>query len=153
MGVRLFSESLVVSAGLNPQEAISLQVSHLQQEVEITSQAVVLATGRFIGGGLNASRNGIRETVFDLPVHSPSRRSNWHHSDFLDLRGHPLNSCGIQTDPFFRPLNRSGEPAHERLYAAGSILAHQDWIRMKCGAGLALSTALAAVEAYQQINT
>jgi hypothetical protein len=31
------------------------------------------------------------------------------------------------------------------LFAAGSILAHQDWMRMKCGSGLALSTAYAAV--------
>jgi glycerol-3-phosphate dehydrogenase subunit B len=32
------------------------------------------------------------------------------------------------------------------LFAAGSILAHQDWMRMKCGSGLAIATAYAAVE-------
>jgi glycerol-3-phosphate dehydrogenase subunit B len=49
-------------------------------------------------------------------------------------------------DAAFHPLDASGKPAHPRLFAAGSILAHQDWMRMKCGSGLALSTARAAVE-------
>ena len=151
-GVKLFSENRVLQASWSPDGPFALQVGRQQPELEILSQVVVLATGRFIGGGLQASRKGIRETLFDLPVHSPTRRSNWHHSGFLDLRGHPLNSCGLQADHTLRPLDSSGKPAHERLYAAGSILANQDWIRMKCGAGLALSTALAAVEAYQQAS-
>jgi glycerol-3-phosphate dehydrogenase subunit B len=57
-----------------------------------------------------------------------------------------VNQAGLETDPIFRPLDASGRPAHPRLFAAGSILAHQDWMRMKCGSGLAMATAYAAVE-------
>jgi glycerol-3-phosphate dehydrogenase subunit B len=44
-------------------------------------------------------------------------------------------------------LDRKGRTASENLYAAGSILAHHDWMRMKCGSGLAIATAYAAVNA------
>jgi glycerol-3-phosphate dehydrogenase subunit B len=65
-----------------------------------------------------------------------------------DPRGHPINRAGLETDAFFRPLDRSGDPAYRNLFAVGSILAHQDWMRMKCGSGLAVSTAFKAVNAF-----
>ena len=34
-----------------------------------------------------------------------------------------------------------------KTIAAGSILAHQDWKRQKCGSGLAIATAYGAVQA------
>ena len=50
-------------------------------------------------------------------------------------------------DRSFRPLNEVGSPVFDNLYAAGSILAHQDWIRTKSGTGLAVATAYGAIEA------
>jgi glycerol-3-phosphate dehydrogenase subunit B len=38
------------------------------------------------------------------------------------------------------------------LFAIGSILAHQDWIRMKCGSGLAIATAYGAVKALLKLK-
>jgi glycerol-3-phosphate dehydrogenase subunit B len=61
--------------------------------------------------------------------------------------GHPINRAGIQVDENFRPLNRRGKPAYPNLFAAGAILAHQDWMREKSGAGIAISSAYAAVDA------
>ncbi|TFG42572.1 MAG: anaerobic glycerol-3-phosphate dehydrogenase subunit B, partial [Syntrophobacterales bacterium] len=89
---------------------------------------------------------GVRETLFDLPVHQPEGRDGWHRQDFLDPKGHPVNRAGLEIDDRFRPLAAAGRPAHAHLFAAGSILAHQDWIRMKCGAGLAIATAYGAVQ-------
>jgi glycerol-3-phosphate dehydrogenase subunit B len=40
-----------------------------------------------------------------------------------------------------------GRPYSERLFAAGVILAHQDWIRGRSGAGIAIATAYKAVVA------
>jgi glycerol-3-phosphate dehydrogenase subunit B len=116
----------------------------------VDSRGVVLASGRFIGGGLFADRTHIRETLFDLPAHQPDSRHEWHHRDFLDSRGHSINQAGLQIDNAFRPLNDSGDPAFETLFAAGSILAHNDWKRLKCGAGLAIATAFGAVNAFIQ---
>ncbi|SMC26022.1 glycerol 3-phosphate dehydrogenase (quinone) subunit B [Desulfacinum hydrothermale DSM 13146] len=112
---------------------------------QIQCRGAVLATGRFFGRGLLAERTGVRETVFDLPVVQPESRSQWHRKDFFDPQGHPVNRSGLAVDEHFRPLDPSGRPAFATLTAAGSVLAHHDWMREKCGAGLAVTTAWAAV--------
>jgi glycerol-3-phosphate dehydrogenase subunit B len=57
----------------------------------------------------------------------------------------------VEIDDHFRPMNHHGRPAFNTLFAAGSILAHQDWKRMKCGTGLAVATAFGAVKAFINI--
>ncbi len=116
----------------------------------ISARAVVLATGRFSGRGLTADRQGVRETLLGLPVHQPASREAWHQRDFLDPAGHAINRAGLRTDAAFRPLDASGKPAWPGLFAIGSILADQDWMRAKCGSGLAIATAWAALEQVSQ---
>jgi glycerol-3-phosphate dehydrogenase subunit B len=111
----------------------------------VVARAVVLATGRFSGRGLVADRAGARESVLGLPVFQPGSREAWHRRDFLDPSGHAINRAGLHVDDAWRPLDTNGNPAWPRLYAVGSILAHQDWMRSKCGSGLAIATAWAAV--------
>jgi len=111
----------------------------------IHARAVILATGRFLGRGLTSERTRIREALFDLPVTQPASRADWHHLSFFDKRGHPVNMAGLEVDDDFRPLNAAGAPAIAGLFAAGGVLAHQDWIRQKCGAGMAIASAWGAV--------
>ena len=144
--VNLLLENKVFRVSASPGAGFLLEAGRMEPERTIRAAAVLLATGRFMGGGLQADRHAVREPLFNLPVHQPERRDHWHREDFLDRRGHPVNCAGLETDELFRPTDASGRPAHPLLFAAGSILAHQDWMRMKCGSGLALSTAYAAVE-------
>jgi glycerol-3-phosphate dehydrogenase subunit B len=116
--------------------------------LSVRAEAALLATGRFIGQGLVADRRRIRETVFGLCVAQPPGRRHWHRHHFLDRGGHAINRAGLEIDDHFRPLTHDGHPAYKRLYAAGSILAHCDWMRMKCGSGLAVATAYGALNAY-----
>jgi len=135
-----------------PKGRFVLSIGNKKSEYTVRANGIILASGRFGGGGLYADRQRIRESLFDLPVSQPKDRSMWHRENFLDSRGHPANQAGIEVDDLFRPLDSSGQPAFERLFVAGSILAHQDWMRMKCGSGLAIATAFAAVNAFLQIN-
>ena len=112
----------------------------------IQARAVVLASGRFSGRGLKADRQSVRESILGLPVQQPPAREDWHQRDFLDPAGHAINRAGLKTDEAWRPLDASGKPAWANLYAIGSILAEQDWMRAKCGSGLAIATAWAAIE-------
>ena len=112
----------------------------------VRARAVVFATGRFSGRGLTADRDGVRESILGLPVQQPASREAWHQREFLDPSGHAINRAGLSVDDAWRPLDAGGKPAWPRLYAIGSILAHQDWMRSKCGAGLAIATAWAATE-------
>jgi glycerol-3-phosphate dehydrogenase subunit B len=147
-GVRLLLQKTVRSVERGASGDFVLHVAGGDMAHKLRSRAVVLASGRFLGGGLRAYRGKVAETLFDLPVRQPSGRFRWHRRDFLDPRGHPVNQAGLEIDDLFRPLDRSGKPARRLLFAAGSILAHQDWMRMKCGSGLAIATAHAAVAGY-----
>ncbi len=82
--------------------------------------------------------------LFDIPVTQTPDRSGWFRRDFFDARGHAVNRAGVETDGFFRPL-KDGKVFHPRVYAAGSILAHQDWKREKSGSGISIASAYRAI--------
>ncbi len=119
--------------------------------ITIHAKTVILATGRFLSGGLEAELDGISEPLIGLPVTQPASRDDWYSTIYMDKNGHQIHKCGIEVDDAFRPLNSQGEVVDPRLFAAGVILAHQDWIRGRCGAGVAIATAFAAVEKAQQV--
>ncbi len=115
--------------------------------ITIEAKAVILATGRFLSGGLEAHITGISEPLLDLPVTQPKERQDWYQDQYTDSRGHAIHKAGIEVDSSLRPIGADGKPYHERLFGAGIILAHQDWIRSRSGAGIAIATAYKAVEA------
>jgi len=121
--------------------------------ITVHAKGAVLASGRFFGKGLGSDREGIYETVFNLPVWQPESRSLWHQKKLLDPGGHLISQAGLETDNHLRPLDKSGHPAFENLFAAGSVLAHQDWMRMKCGSGLAIATAYHAVNSFLELTS
>ena len=151
-GVRRFFQKRVMGVQMEGKEFV-VQIGDTSPETLIKTKGIVLASGRFLGKGLSADRKQIRESIFDLPVHQPDKRNEWHCYEFLDPAGHPVNRAGLVTDDRFRPLDRSGKAAHDKLFAAGSILAHQDWMRQKCGSGLAIASAYAAVNAFLNTNS
>jgi glycerol-3-phosphate dehydrogenase subunit B len=148
IGVQYFSLRRALKVRQPAAGRFEIHIGRGDVEHIIQSTAIILASGRFIGGGLHADRKRIRETIFDFPVYQPDNRSDWHRRNFLDARGHLINQAGLEIDDAFRPLNDSGAPAFETLFAAGSILAHNDWKRLKCGAGVAIATAFGAVNSF-----
>ena len=150
-GVRYFSQNRVLSVRAKGDRYFELDIGRKTTEDTVQSRGIILASGRFIGGGLYADRLRIKETIFNLPVHQPDNRAGWHRRDMLDPRGHPVNRAGLEIDDSFRPLNSSDRPAYRALFAAGSILAHNDWKRLKCGAGLAVASAFGAVKSFVRV--
>ena len=146
LGVQSFYQQQVTGADLRPDGSWLLTIGDEAEKHQMGTKCVVLASGRFLGNGLHADRSGIRETIFDLPVKQPGDRSKWHQKDLLHLSGHPINRSGLATDRHFRPTGIDGRPIHGNLFAAGSILAGQDWVRQKCGSGLAIATAYGAID-------
>ena len=146
LGVQSFYQHKVSRAVQRADGSWLLTIDEGPESRKMGSKWVVLASGRFLGNGLHADRRGICETLFDLPVKQPENRSHWHQKDLLNLKGHPINRAGLAIDRLFRPVGRDGRPVHINLFAAGSILADQDWVRQKCGSGLAIATAYGAIE-------
>ncbi|MDL2209524.1 glycerol-3-phosphate dehydrogenase subunit GlpB [Desulfovibrio sp. OttesenSCG-928-O18] len=146
-GVNLFAQRYVF--GVRKADGLFLvDIGETGPELTLRAKHVVLATGRFLSGGLVANRDtGISEPLFGLPVAAPSSREDWHREDLFDPAGHPVNRAGIRVDGEFRPLNGEGAVVDPALYAVGSIVAGQDWIREKSGAGISLVSAWKAVNA------
>ncbi len=150
-GVKHFPQSRVVDVRREKTEEFTAIIGHKPVQHTLLTKRIILASGRFWGRGLYADRRRIRETIFDLPVHQPENRGKWHSDDFLEPGGHPVNLAGVAIDPLFRPLDNSGRPLFPAIFAAGSILAHNDWMRMKCGSGVAIASAYGAVKASLQL--
>ena len=151
-GVRYLSQRRVLAVRHQADESFEVDIGRTTAEQTLRSRGIILASGRFIGGGLHADRKRIKETIFDLPVYQPGNRTDWHRRNFLDAGGHLVNRAGVEIDESFRPLNNSRQPAFRTLFAAGSLLAHNDWKRMKCGAGVALASALGAVKSFMRLH-
>jgi len=143
----------VLQATPNSDGDFSLDIGRTEHEDTIRAQAVVLATGRFLGGGLQSDHKAVTESVFNLPVFQPENRDVWHGDRLFESGGHAINLAGLETDDMMRPLNAGGNPAFENLFAAGIVLAHQDWSRMKCGSGLSVATAYSAVKAFNSLRS
>jgi glycerol-3-phosphate dehydrogenase subunit B len=115
----------------------------------VRAERFVLATGRFLGGGL-VGRGTVREAIFGLPVFHRGlpigdrpvigllRPGYWNRQ--------PLFDAGIRCDADRRPLGEDGRPAHGNLFAAGAILGGFDPALDGTGPGVDLLTGFAAGE-------
>ena len=108
---------------------------------------VILASGRFLGGGMEAHRHGVTVPLLDLNLDASPSRDDWHMATFLGAPGHPINRLGVAVDRHLRPLGDDGKtPRFHNLRAAGALLAGHDWVREKSGAGVSIATGYRAVE-------
>jgi len=143
-GVRILNRRNVLDVQVL-EDGFRLEVGSEWPEYVVQSKAVLLASGRFLGKGLVAKRTGVEELLFNIPVSQPESRDKWHEDAFFAEGGHAINRAGIVSDNDFRPMDRQGKPVHENLFAAGAILANQDWMREKSGTGIAVCSAYHAV--------
>ncbi len=109
----------------------------------IAADAVVLAAGRFVGGGLVERDGALREPLLDLPLYDLSgRRVDGVTPRRLIRRDYegeqPLFASGVRVDGRLRPLSPDGTPRLANLFAAGDLLGGFDPARDRTGAGVAL---------------
>ena len=123
------------------------------REVRIDAKAVILATGKYIGGGIAGDEKGLRETVFDIMTvtddyHSsrdiiPSRSTNRLS---ISPTGQPIQACGLGIDSQFRPVREDGLEWADNLFAAGAVLAGYNYSVEKSGLGVALTSGYSAAK-------
>ena len=102
----------------------------------------ILATGGFFSKGLKSNPFRIYEPVFGLEVEYAEDRNAWYDASFA--ADQPYMQYGVKTDAALHPL-LDGRPV-ENLYAVGSVLGGTR-PEFGSGAGLAVRTAFAAVDA------
>jgi glycerol-3-phosphate dehydrogenase subunit B len=96
----------------------------------VDADAVVLATGRYIGGGL-VKNSVVREPLFDLGVFHDGQRVDraypvrLRHLEYVSPE--PAFRTGLLTDGALRPLDGEMVVRFANLYAAGSVLGGYDY--------------------------
>jgi glycerol-3-phosphate dehydrogenase subunit B len=114
--------------------------------VEVEARSWVLASGRFLGGGL-ARRGGLAEPLLGLPVLASEAgaaglalagRPPWLLTCRERTAAQPLLAAGVDVDEACRPLDEGGRPVHERLFAAGAVIGGHEHAADGTGLGVAI---------------
>ena len=124
-----------------------LQAVRTQAGRDVSAGAYVLATGRFIAGGITWDDDGCREAILGLPVVTESgpMEVDSPHSVVREtpMDSHPLMTAGVLCDADLRP-QREAVPAYENLFAAGMILGGFASRYALCADGVAMASAVHA---------
>jgi glycerol-3-phosphate dehydrogenase subunit B len=115
-------------------------------EAEVTAPSLVLATGRFIAGGV-VRRGALTEPLLGLPVQASESgasgvRLAGRPAATLTVRerraAQPLLAAGLKVDGSCRPLGDDGLPVHYRLFAAGALVGGHEHAADGTGLGVAI---------------
>lgn len=117
---------------------------------EVVARSWVLASGRFVGGGIER-RGALREAVLGLPVLAsegpfadPSIRFAIRSPASLTARDsrapQPLLAAGLRVDEELHPLDAEDRVLHPRVFAAGAVVGGHDPASDGTGMGVAMFT-------------
>jgi len=105
----------------------------------------VYAPGGFESGALTLDSYGhVNETLFGLPLAGADQADLVSGDYWSDQQ---LFAIGVTVDKAMRPLDATGEPVYENLYAAGGLLAGAIRWHEKSGDGIAVASAVQAADA------
>lgn len=163
-GIRLQRALLAVleTEGITNSQVEVASVSKIKKNIrtvllkdgsQIETERLVLASGKFIGGGLRKEKAFV-ETIVGLPIFCEGRRVEEIYSgNLLNAKvtaEQALFSAGVRVDAACRPLDARHRLLYDNLFVAGSLLGGYDYALQHCGAGVAiLSGAVAGREASQ----
>jgi glycerol-3-phosphate dehydrogenase subunit B len=139
-GVTILQGHRVTAACLEGKRCRSITLENPPLKTSYEAQEFILATGRFLGGGLISDQNRLWEPLFNLPVCQPPARRDWFQRHFFSPLPHPIHEAGIRTDQSLRPIDDQGGVMLENVRVAGSLLAHHNPSLELSREGLALAT-------------
>jgi len=115
----------------------------------LSSQAILLATGGTMHGGLAALHAGrMRESVFGYPIEVQPERSSWTAASPFSPQ--PYAMAGLCVNTCMHPLDPAGEPLFHNLYAAGGVIAGSDRVYQGSRQGIDLATAYRAMQSIME---
>jgi glycerol-3-phosphate dehydrogenase subunit B len=145
-GVTFLLGYSVSKATLKEKKCEHIDVSNPPIFNSYSADRYILATGRFIGGGLVADEEKVFEPIFNLPVVQPKSREEWFGKSFFNNLPHPIHQAGILTDSSLRPVDENGNLILKNVWVAGSILADHHSVDEKSREGIEIATGYMAAK-------
>jgi glycerol-3-phosphate dehydrogenase subunit B len=143
-GGRILLGEPVARVDVRDERVVSVATTAASRQLVTRVGALVLATGGIAGGGLVGETDGrIVETVLGLPTEGPPI-DRWVSGDPLEPGAFPIATAGLRTDAALRPVDPAssgGGALVENVVVVGGLLAGQNWMRERCGDGIALASA------------
>jgi glycerol-3-phosphate dehydrogenase subunit B len=115
---------------------------------EVLAARWVLATGRFVAGGI-VRRGALEEPLLGLPVLASEGGASGFHlarrpAATLTVRerraAQPLLAAGVRVDGAMRPVDEGGAPVVPGLFAAGAVVGGHEHAADGTGLGVAIWT-------------
>lgn len=121
--------------------------TQIHEQIAITADHFVLATGSFFSNGLVADFDHIYEPIFRLDMakteqFDPSVRATWTHKRFAQPQ--PYQSAGVIINQHCQ-AQKSGQFL-TNLYAIGAVIGGYNGLELGCGSGVSIVTALTVAE-------
>jgi len=134
----------------------SVRVVEKETEYVLDPGVVILASGKFIGGGIQRT-DRLREPIFDLPVFVDSDCAPDAEMGTLlaerFVSEQRIFKAGLQVDERFHPVSPDGQVIYSNLLAAGAVLAGYDYSLGQGGLGVSMvSGHLCAQVALDQLG-
>lgn len=137
-------ELLELELSCDPEGALVLAGARVEPK------ALVLATGKFIGGGIRRGER-FEEPLFGLPVFVSGREAGDAYIGELlseEVTGDQAAfRAGVRIDASLRPVRADGTHVRPNLFAAGSVIEGYDPASDKTGLGVSVFTGYLAGEA------
>lgn len=140
-GGTILMGDVVVSAEVEGRKIKSLKTKNLGDH-KLFADNFILATGSYFSKGIAATPDKVYEPLFKLDVQFTEGRSSWYDPDFYSTQA--FMDFGVKTNEEFKAL-KDGEPI-TNLYAIGSVLGGSGMLKLGCGAGVAILSALAVAD-------
>jgi glycerol-3-phosphate dehydrogenase subunit B len=145
-GVTFLLGSPVSKAAVKEKRCHGMEVVRPPVTTSFSADRFILATGRFMGGGLKADAEKIVEPIFHLPVHQPPSREGWFEDHFFDDLPHPVYQAGVLVNASLQPVDEAGDVILGNVWVAGSLLAHHQCIEEKSREGIEIVTGYMAAK-------
>ncbi|OGQ36352.1 MAG: hypothetical protein A3F16_05155, partial [Deltaproteobacteria bacterium RIFCSPHIGHO2_12_FULL_43_9] len=129
----------------------SLLIKYDKGEVRLDAGEAVLASGKWIGGGVrHLNAMPIKERIFDLPLSIDGEQIGdappWGLFSTRYQDRHRAMRVGVCVNSILQPIGYRGEVLYDNLRAVGSVLTGYDPHADGCGSGVAVVTGYLAAE-------
>lgn len=137
-GVAILEHAEVVGAETENGRCLALVTGQSDRRRRYQARSYIIATGGFLGGGLESTPGAARETIFNLPLAVPADPQAWSNPSLLGSDPQPFAAFGVDAGRGLRPVDAAGRVILDNVAFVGANLAGCDYSHEKAGNGVAL---------------